>query len=76
MGRLSASGYTVLYLSVCWLQKLMLSHGVFVCCVTEILKCIQHMIVISIVIIPKELLAVLVFVLFYFFGKHIYIVSY
>jgi hypothetical protein len=30
MGRLSASSYLVFFLSVCWLEKLMLSHGAFV----------------------------------------------
>jgi hypothetical protein len=37
MGRLAASSQSVVSLSVCWLEKLVLSHGVFVCCVREIL---------------------------------------
>jgi hypothetical protein len=38
----------------------MLSHGVFVCCVREISKCIRRTIVKSIMLIFKELLVVLV----------------
>jgi hypothetical protein len=38
----------------------MLSHGVFVCCVREISKCIRSRIVKSIMLVIKELLVVLV----------------
>ena len=39
----------------------MLSHGVFICCVREISKCVRRTIVKSIVLIFKELVVVLVY---------------